>query len=51
MTSFFDPDKNLIEDFNVQQVVAEEYIYSGTIGILTPYKPDYVVVKSDSEGK
>ena len=33
------------------QVVVEEFIYSGTIGILTPYNPDYISIKSDADGK
>jgi DNA-binding transcriptional MocR family regulator len=31
-------------------IVVEEYIYSGTLGIMNPYDPTYVVIKSDSEG-
>jgi DNA-binding transcriptional MocR family regulator len=33
------------------QVVVEEFIYSGTIGILTPYNPEYISIKSDGDGK
>jgi len=31
-------------------VIVEEFIYAGTLTILNPYCPQYLVVKSDSEG-
>ena len=31
-------------------VVVEEFIYAGTLTILNPYCPEYLVVKNDSEG-
>ena len=31
-------------------VVVEEFIFPGILGVINPYKPDYIVVKSDSEG-
>jgi len=31
-------------------VLMEEFVYSGTLSIINPYKPQYKVVKSDSKG-
>jgi kynurenine/2-aminoadipate aminotransferase len=31
-------------------IVVEDYIYSGTLAIMNPYKPNYVVVSSDKDG-
>jgi len=31
-------------------VLMEEFVYSGTLSIINPYKPQYKVVKSDNEG-
>lgn len=31
-------------------VVVEDYVYAGTLSIMAPYEPNYVVVDSDSKG-
>ena len=31
-------------------VVVEDYIYSGTLAIMNPYKPNYVAISSDQDG-
>ena len=32
------------------KVIVETFTYPGTLAILTPYKPDYVVIESDEQG-
>jgi len=31
-------------------VVVEDYIYAGTLGIMNPYKPNYIIVEGDRHG-
>jgi kynurenine/2-aminoadipate aminotransferase len=31
-------------------VVVEEFIFAGILGVINPYKPEYIIVHADSDG-